>query len=239
MDNSVYTILAGEVGVLNNLAVVSNNVSNANTVGFKSDMMLFEKHLTDDVKTKNTMPSDVATLSNQKNGSLQNTGNPLDLAIVGAGFFKVQTPNGIRYTRGGSFYRNVDGVLSTSSGYPLLTIDNDTINFNENDLDPEISEDGTVSVNGDVRATIGVVEFENQKLLRKSGDGLFQSDVEGDFASNFVIKNKMLESSNVEPIKEMVKMIELQRKMEVNTGFISSVYTSQRAAFKTFSRQYE
>ncbi len=243
MDNSIYSALAGQVGTFNNLNTVANNVANTNTYGYKNDVMVFDRYLTKDVHDNNTMPQDFSTVADDKNGPLKITQRPLDFAIIGQGMFIIQTPVGIRYTRNGNFQKNSDNILVTGQNYPVLSVDGNPVVFQENDDDMRVYQNGTVYAKGQndnefqARGQIGVVSFSNPKLLRKAGDNLMASDIEGEQSNNFSITQGALEESNVESILEMTRMIELQRKSEMTSSLIEGIYSVHRNAYKAITKQ--
>lgn len=243
MDNSIYSALAGQVGTFNNLNTVANNVANANTYGYKSDTMVFNRYLTKDVHDNNTMPQDFSTVADDKTGALKITNRPLDIAITGNGWFLIQTPVGIRYTRNGNFQKNADNNLVTAQNYPILSIDGNPIIFQETDDDVRIYQNGTVYAKGpndtefQQRGSIGVIAFSNPKLLRKAGDNLMASDIDGVQSDNFTLTQGALEESNVESINEMTRMIELQRKAEMTSSLIEGIYNVHKTAYRTISKQ--
>jgi flagellar basal-body rod protein FlgF len=221
MDQGIYTAASGAIAMEERLTVISNNLANANTLGFKKDGVSFEKFSklldTQDLypgQYKNT-PTDVVVgeyYIDTAQGSYQKTGNPLDAAIVGDGFFVVNTVNGPRYTRAGSFQISTDGMLATPQGHTVQGEGGDIA------LAPgqiEIDSRGTVSLNGNVIDALQVVHIPGESLVREGG-GLF--DVEEGFAPEPVespdLSQGSIETSNVDPIKEMVGLINTQRAYE-------------------------
>ena len=246
MDNSIYTVLAGNVGVFNNLTTIANNVANNNTYGYKADTSMFSQYITKDINDKNAMPNDFTTVSDFKEGALKVTNRPLDFAINGVGFFAVQTPLGVRYTRKGDFRLNNENILVTPEGYPVLSDGGDNIMFDINDREPLVSAEGIVYVyngadrsNPEQRGTIGVFNFLNSKLLRKAGDNLFMSDIPGEIQENinYKIVQNAVEESNVNSIMEMNKLIQVQRQAEISTSLTDGIYSVYKNAYRVISKQ--
>ncbi len=235
MDNSTYLALSKQVTSFNKLNVTANNVANANTAGFKKEQMVFDQFLTKDVKEKVAFPNDVTTTIDRSDGPLTPTGRALDISIVGDGFFMVKTPNGIRYTRNGNFHVNSESTLVDVKGNPVLSGDNQEIVFEEGDGAPVIAQNGTITVNGDDRGSIGVVEFANPHLLRKSPEGMMMSEVLHLVKEDPKIVQGMLEGSNVNSIEEMVKLTEIQKDAATTSGLINNFYDMQRNAYKVYS----
>ncbi len=232
------------------MAVISNNLANVNTTGFKQDRAVFEDLLYQnqtqagaDTSQTTQSPSGmsigtgvrvVSTEKDYSQGSLTQTGNPLDLAIQGQGFFQIQMPDGtIAYTRDGTFQRNAQGQLVTSSGYlvqPGITIPQGAQSVT-------IGSDGTVSVTlaGQSAPTqIGQLQLANfinpAGLTPVGGNLLEQSAASGSPQTGSPGTNGFgtltqgeLESSNVNVVEELVNMIQTQRAYEMNSKAINTV----------------
>jgi flagellar basal-body rod protein FlgF len=235
MDNTAYLAGTTEMSALRRLDILSNNVANAGTTGFKQDAMLFEKYLVDDAD-KTSFIVDSASFSDFANGQYNPTGGFFDLAINGVGFFKVETPAGIRYTRNGNLKINNEGILVTNQGFPVLTSDNQNIVFGPNDMNPVIGMKGDIKVNGEDRAQIGVVEFENPLLLRKLGNNLFTANQDEQEAVNSSVLQGMLEDSNVNSIAQMAQMVDLNREILMSNHLVNDSFSRQRSAFKILSK---
>ncbi|UCV08975.1 flagellar basal-body rod protein FlgG [Dechloromonas denitrificans] len=231
------------------LQAIANNIANANTVGFKRDRVMYED-LFYQIERQPGAQRDDATLSpngiqrgngtrlvgTQKvftNGSLQSTGQSLDVAIVGQGFLQVELPNGkTAYTRAGQLQMNADGRLVNSQGLPLLP----QITVPTNTTSLTIAENGMVSavVAGATTATeqgqLTLAHFVNPTGLLALGDNLYQettasgTPTEGAPGTDAFgkLKQGALESSNVQVVEEMVDMIAAQRTYEMNTKVLSA-----------------
>jgi flagellar basal-body rod protein FlgF len=225
MQNALLIGLSRQVALGRELDVVANNIANLNTTGFKADGAVFEEYLGPTARAGNgsdnrvSFVRDRATWTDMSQGSIERTGNPLDVAIDGAGFLAVQTPNGERYTRNGALQINANGELVTGEGYQVLG-DSGPITFQPTDRAINISKDGTISVQeGETvktesqRGKLRMVYFQNPKLLQKAGSGTFMAppnvspNAEGQ--SNFV--QGAIEKSNVRSVIEMTRMIEVTR----------------------------
>jgi flagellar basal-body rod protein FlgG len=232
------------------MAVISNNLANVNTTGFKEDRAVFEDLLYQNqtqagANTSQTTESPsgmsigtgvqvVATEKDYSQGSLTQTGNPLDIAIQGQGFFQIQMPDGtVAYTRDGTFQTNAQGQLVTSSGYlvqPGITIPQGAQSVT-------IGSDGTVSVTlpGQSAPTqigqIQLANFINPPGLQPIGQNLLvQSAASGSPQTGSPAANGLgsltqgeLESSNVNVVEELVNMIQTQRAYEMNSKAINTV----------------
>ena len=231
------------------MRVISNNLANVNTTGFKKDRAAFETlayQLVTAPGAASSSESKYATGLNlgtgvriqgtariETQGSMQTTGNSLDLALDGDGYFQVQLPGGqLGYTRAGNFSRSPEGLLVTSEGYqvqPGITVPEGTTTIT-------IGADGTVSatVPGQTEATnigqIQVASFANAAGLQATGDNFLVETAASGAANLGVagedgrgrIRQGMLEASNVNVVEELVDMIETQRAYEVNSKMIQA-----------------
>ncbi|GIX36252.1 MAG: flagellar basal-body rod protein FlgG [Lysobacteraceae bacterium] len=238
------------------MSVVSNNLANVNTTGFKRSRASFEDLLYQNIRQpggantqQNQLPSGLMTgtgvrvVSTEKSfaqGGLLRTDNALDLAINGRGFFEVLLPDGTTaYTRDGSFQINANGELVTNSGYPLQP----GINIPDGAQSVTIGVDGTVSVTVAGQAapvqvgTITLTDFINPAGLQPRGENLYLETAasgpatQGTAGVNGLgtLVQGMLESSNVNVVEELVSMIETQRAYEMNAKAIAT--TDQMLGF--------
>jgi len=195
--------------------LISNNLSNVKTPGFKKDTPIFHEVLSEALHPSlSTLSMDLEfsqTLLQQ--GEIQNSGNPLDLAIEGEGFFKVQTPEGIRYTRNGNLHITREGVLVQSNGFPVLSR-NGEITLRGNQI--AVEKDGSIKVDGEDRDKLALVTFADLKALQKEGKTLFklEGDQEEKEAEGTQIVQGALEGSNVNVMEEMVQMIDSLRTFQ-------------------------
>jgi flagellar basal-body rod protein FlgF len=201
------------------LESVSNNVANADTNGFKSELAVYMPNATKiDGKQAPFPAMDLATDLSQ--GRLKETNRQLDVAIQGEGFFQIETPLGARYTRDGSFIVNSEGALTDKNGNPVVG-DGGPISIEAEDYELKIGENGeivSVKPEGTVsRGTIGVFKFLDNSKLQKVGDSYFKSDENPETATvkdDFVMAQGMLEVSNVDSVKQMAEMIDISRGVQ-------------------------
>jgi len=220
MLKGIYTAASGMNYLQLKQEVNANNLANVNTTGFKKDNV-FRRLLKSKEDILRMNKTDFANLelvdevhTDFKQGSFRVTDNPLDLAINGSGFFAVQTPNGIRYTRNGSFMLNQNRELITSNGYPVMGIGGPVV-INGNDV--FIGDDGSVLVDGNVVNVLSIIDFPKPYELVKLGDGLYNDPNNNGFnqtINNFKIRQGVLEESNVNIVNEMVALIETSREFE-------------------------
>lgn len=235
MNSGLYAALTGNINAMKRLDVVSNNLANANTAGFKKDKLSFEAVLYDTGRANSlqggggTTPvfSGETFFTDFSQGSIQQTGNPLDVALEGNGFFEVNGPQGIAYTRQGNFKLDGNGRLVTSEGYPVSP----EITIPANATQVAVGNDGTVSVympGENAPTTVGtlrVVDFPKPYALQKTGSALFvpaDPQVTPEPMANIKVIQGALEGSNVNAISEMVQIIEASRYFEACTKVIRS-----------------
>jgi flagellar basal-body rod protein FlgF len=231
MDNSLLIGLSRQVALVRELEVVANNIANISTTGFKSDSAIFEQYLMSPANS-GAFPAgsrqlayvrDRATWHNLAPGPIQRTGGPLDVAIDGDAFLVVQTAAGLRYTRNGALQLSPTGALVTNVGDPVLGTGG-PIQFQDTDHDISIGEDGTISVregasatSDSIRGQLQLAHFANPEALQKQGGSLFSAP--GGFAPlpaslNVRVVQGAIEQSNVNPVVEMSRMIEITRTYE-------------------------
>lgn len=252
MIRGLHTAAAGMVAQQQDIDVISNNIANVNTTGFKQDRTEFQdlmyqslNYTAGATSTDSNNPTGIDTglgvrvAGIQKNftqGSLLQTGNTYDMAIQGNGFFQITTPNGdTAYTRNGSFKLDSQGTLVNGLGYktePEIVVPNNLINTS-------VAQDGTVSAidpstgKQQILGQITLVNFINPAGLAPQGDSLYlATDVSGDPISGTAglngigtIRQGMLEGSNVQLVTEMVNLITAQRGYEANSKAITTTDT--------------
>ena len=236
-DNTAYIALSKQSASMRNLEVVANNVANANANGFRKDTMLFSHYTKTGITDDNVFAQDIGTIVDTKTqGEARYTNNSLDCMIVGDGFFQVQAENGIRYTRAGNLHINRENVLVTSGGHPVLSLDGTPTVFEFGDPAPVISADGIITVDGDIRGSIGIFEFMIPEMLRKGGDGLLVSDEEPLPAVDYQVLQGAVESSNVNEIYEVTKLVELQRYVSVTNSLLTNYYSNTKNVINKIAR---
>lgn len=233
MIKGLYASSNGMPPMVARLEVIANNLANIQTNGFKKDSIFVE--MLNDPGIAPTSGSEIPPgvqlhrVTDYSEGSLVQTGNPLDVALQGEGYFLVQTPQGVRFTRNGSFALALDGTLVTREGYPVLG-EEGPIKFPDLQKVAQesvaISETGEISVGKTPVGKLRVVEFEDQSRLRKAGSALFFLEPSADAGMKEmelpVVRQGYLEESNVDGIVEMIEMIEITRHFESNQKAIAS-----------------
>jgi flagellar basal-body rod protein FlgF len=192
----------------------ANNLSNSQTVGFKKDVTVFRNLLSQSNNRHRNLDGDGdETVTSFAQGPMQHTGNPLDLAVEGEGFFKLDTPNGPRYTRAGNFKLDKDRRLVSANGYPVVGSQGEVMIRGTHVV---VEQDGTIRVDGQEAGKITPVRIPDPGLLKKEEHTLFR--LEGDDAELQAEEARVLqgtlEMSNADPVQEMVKLIESLRSYE-------------------------
>ncbi len=220
MNSGIYTAISGSVSLMDRLDVQANNLANLNTAGFKKDTIRFETLLASAAPDGTEQSPDSPALVQQtfgidfSAGSLQKTDNTFDLALDGDGFFVVNTPDGRAYTRQGNFRIDATGKLVTTDGYEVLG-GGGPILLNGGTV--SIDTAGKILVEGTETGAIDVVDFPKPYELLRGGGGLYlpgNPGVTGQPAQNTRVMQGYLESSNVNAIEEMVRLIETSRMSE-------------------------
>ncbi|NQU60533.1 MAG: flagellar basal-body rod protein FlgF [Rhodospirillales bacterium] len=228
METTSLIAMSRQSGLQRQMDIVANNIANMNTNGFKGENMMFVEHLVKSqggqklLGSKLSFVRDIATMTDFSDGPSERTGNPLDLAIRAEGYFVIQTDKGERYTRNGRFKLDEGGQMVTQKGDPVLSSGNNPIFLSPEDTEISISRDGTVSTNNGDLGRLKLVTFEKPQLLKRSAGGIF-APAEGQRPKDVEspdIAQGMLEGSNVKPILEMAKMIDVQRTYDGVRDFI-------------------
>ncbi|VAW37468.1 hypothetical protein MNBD_DELTA02-466 [hydrothermal vent metagenome] len=221
MDRSIFVALTGAMAQQKRLETASYNISNADTVGYKKQANVFKAIFTDAIKA---YPVDSGSRIDMTQGAVRNTGNQLDMAIMGDGFFVVKTPQGERYTRQGDFVVDADGILSTKEGYPVLSEDGEIRIVGENIV---VNEAGEVSGGKKMpRKTLSLVSFDENTRFTKEGQ--FYSVASGSVdktpaPGDISVVQGYLEVSNVNAAKEMVNLIEISRRYDSQSKMIQTL----------------
>ncbi len=217
MLKGLFVSKAGMLAQQRRLEVAANNLANANTLGFKRTLISFTKMLgamLDETTDENRVPGKTAI--DFSNGTLKKTGNPLDVAIQGDGFFVLQGPEGEVFTRNGNFTLNEQGELVSQNGWPVLT--SQGVIQITNGEEVAINQSGEILVNGKVVGTLRIAIFNNPETLQPLNNSLFtaaNSYYRELDPSEILVQPGHLETSNVNPLSEMIALIDINRNFEL------------------------
>jgi len=250
MQDSSYSAVFGALTQQHRLDTIANNLANVNTTGFKGDKLAFRdtfRRYAHDMLDPNTtltekVPWPQANLLAQprisesvidlSQGAMKSTGNPLDLAIAGDGFFRVQTPEGEFLTRQGVYHRSAEGFVVDGHGNQLLG-QGGPLQIPEG-ADILIDADGGVSVGGELIDTIELVRVEDPRDLEKVGHSLLRvrpgAAAQAVPAEDATVEQGFLEAANVNVVTEMVNMIEAMRAFEAYQKMISGSFEQDKKA---------
>ena len=240
METPTYVALSRQTALLRQMDVVANNLANMTTPGFKVESEVFTtvpiRSQTFGNPRKLAYVQDFATARDFSTGPITPTGNDLDVAIQGPGFFAVQTPEGPRYTRLGHFELNAAGQLVTKQGYPVLA-GGAPVTINPDDGPVQIAADGTISADrtqqGNAQVVYGkldVVDFLDRTTLVPQEGVMFRTDAPPIAVAQPGVAQRMLEQSNVQPVKELTSMIWVQRNYESVQRFLDGEDDRMRRA---------
>lgn len=233
MENSLVVGLSAQIALRRNMEIIANNLANSSTAGFKRETPLFEELLTP-VDSPDAATSEIAfvrdwgVLRDMRPGTFEQTGSALDVAVEGNGFLVVNTAAGERYTRDGHLKLNEQGRLVTADGDSVMGDGGEiTIPPGENDI--KIAQDGTVSTRQGTAGRLRVVSFLPGQL-NKEGGNLYSATVPPTAAAGTRVLQGMIEHSNVEPVVEMTKMIEVMRAYQHSTETLNATDDIMRRA---------
>jgi len=232
MDSGYYAAMTGLVARTQALDTVAANLANAQTPGYRAEREYFRSVLLGPGAADSQLGNVVNNYGllggdhlNLGQGAIQQTGNPLDLAIEGEGFFQVMTANGIRYTRDGGFHRTPSGQLVTSSGDSVLSATGQTIAVPPGEV--TVGAGGILSVAGGAVATVGVITFPVGTQLTPEGANRYTApeDVTPVLSKNAAIHQGAIESANQDVIQGTLDLIQMQRQAEMMQKALTIFHT--------------
>ena len=229
-NNASYITVSNQVARTTELGVVANNVANVSTPGYEMDGTIFSPINKKATRRKdNSFVYTDGAYSAEGPGPLKQTGNPLDVAIAGDGYFKILTPGGPRYTLDGAMIVSSNNVLVNVHGMPFASIDNQPMLLPEQYASVEISKDGTIYVDGEEIDTIGAFTFPNKFALVKEGNNVYYSKVGDILVNEQKIMSGFLRGSNVNSAKAMTELIELERAVATTNSLMSDINNLERS----------
>ncbi len=217
MENAQLVALSRQIALQHQMDVVANNMANINTTGFKASDLMFEDFLMPVARDNDFagldrqvhFTQDWSTVHDMSAGSFEQTGNPLDVALMGDGFLTVSTPAGQRYTRAGALAIDANGILADLNGNPVLGTSG-PIKFDDTDTDITIGDDGTISTNNGAKGKLAIAQFTDPQSLVREGDTYFSGPASNAPPTTHVVQGA-IERSNVSGVTELTTMIRVQR----------------------------
>lgn len=235
MDNTGYVALTRQNGLLREMRIIANNIANASTTGFRQEGAIFSEFVkqVDRSDAISMATADIVSTLHQQ-GALRQTDGPFDLAIEGEGFFVVETAAGPRLSRAGAFTPNAAGDLVTPDGAPVLDPGGAPIFVPPDAGRVRVAPDGTISAGDRILGQVGVVAPLNPLgLVREDGVRFDAPDGWAPVEAPRIAQG-FLEASNVEPVHQLARMIEVQRAYELGQSFLDAEDNRVRDALRAF-----
>ncbi len=242
MENPTYIALSRARTISRDMTSVANNIANASTNGFRAERTLFQEHLakTGPVGQRERLSfvDDVGLYRDTREGPLEVTNNNLDLAVRGDGYIVVRTPGQDMYTRSGRFQVDADRQIVTADGYPIVGANDAPVTLQAGaDINSiRIQGDGTMTSNVGQVGQIRLVQFADEQAMRKSGSGMYMTDQAALPASRASLLQGSLEGSNVQPVMEMTRMMEMLRDYQNAQKLVDSEHERQRTTISRLSK---
>lgn len=235
--DTAYVTLSRQSGLMNEMRLVANNIANANTTGYRAQGLVFSEFVRDMPGNPSlSMSRAEARNTSQQQGVLTETGGQFDFAIEGDGFFMVETPEGNRLTRAGSFSPNTEGDLVAPDGARVLDSNGSPVFIPPDAASIDVGSDGTLSVEGQLLGQIGVYSVADVKDLVREGNTRFSTTGNIDPVDEPVVLHRFLEGSNVNAIAQVTRLIEIQRAYELGQSFLETEHERVRGALKALMR---
>lgn len=223
MDALTAAAASGMRARMESLDMLANNLANAGATGYKADREFYALYT--DAEAADAAGAGLSPLASAhplidrpwtdlSQGTLQQTDNPLDLALAGPGYFGVDTPSGPRYTRNGSFRLSPAGEIVTAEGYQVRVRGGGPMRLNPS-LPIQFGEDASVRQQGVLAGQLELTEFSGPEVLRKQGNSYFQSAAAGTPAAATRVHQGRLESSNVAPAQSAVRLVAIMRQFDM------------------------
>lgn len=234
MENSLYVGLSAQVALEQRMALIANNVANMTTPGYRGQNAVFKEF----ISSKPRMDADVSLVLDYGQyemtdpGPIKITGNPLDVALVGPGFIGVQTPEGIQYTRAGNFSLNELGEIVTSRGMQVAGAGGGPVVIPADAKSVAIDEKGVVSTDQGVVGALMLAEFSDLQKMEPTGNGNYKTDEPALPAEKTRVMQGKVEGSNVLPVVEMTRMIDVSREYQSVQRMVQSEHERLRTAIQ-------
>lgn len=234
MEAAGYVTLSRQSGLMSEMRIIANNIANSATSGYRQEGLIFSEYVQAG-QDQSSLSMNRARIRNtsHEQGALTQTNGSFDFAIEGDGFFLIETPAGERLTRAGSFSPNADGDLVTMDGYRVLDAGGAPVFIPPDQTGISVAADGTLSANGQLLGEIGLVQPSDPLGLTREDGVRFRANGGVEPAENATILQGFVEGSNVNPILQVSRMIEVQRAYEMGQSFLETEDQRIRNAVKT------
>lgn len=238
MDNSGYTTLTRQSGLIREMQAIAHNIANASTTGFRQEGVIFSEYVvgTDNGPSVSMARGEVRNTSFLQ-GKMLPTGSQMDFAIEGDGFFQIATPDGERITRAGNFTLSQTGDLVTLDGFNVLDAGGAPVFIPPNAVKVDVSSDGSISADGQLLGQLGLVRPLDPSGLFREGGVMFRAETALEPAEEARIVQGHLESSNVDTMLQVSRMIEVQRAYELGQSFLDTEDQRSREAIRAFAQE--
>ena len=244
MDTTLSIALSHQVARRRQMDIIANNIANMSTTAFKRENVMFGQYLKE---AEGDLPKSVRQISyvqdygisrNMSDGKFETTGNSLDVALSGDGMFQVKKANGENaYTRNGQLSISADNTLITSSGQEILDEAGKAIDIPQTATNIEIAQDGTISSEGIGQiGKLNVVAFADNTKLKKIGDNMFSSTSATKPATDYEILQGTIETSNVQPILEVTRMIQVSRSYIQTSKLMENLQNAESKAINQLAK---
>ncbi len=223
MSQSLYVGLSRQSGLLREMQTVANNIANISTTGFRAEGVVFAEHVAALERSSGggvSMAHAVGRHIQTAQGDIDPTGGTFDLAIEGDGFFLVETPDGETLTRAGHFMPNDQGELVNADGYRLLDAGGAPVFIPPDAENIIVARDGTLSADGRPITQLGLWAPVASNDLQHQSGVMFRAEGALEPVEGATILQGFLENSNVDPVAQIARMIEVQRAYELGQGFL-------------------
>ena len=225
MPSNVYVALSAQVAADKRLATIANNVANMNTPGFRAEQVRFTEVMSGSGANGVSYVSGGDAFMSLKSGPINPTGNPLDVAIAGDGWFGVRTPEGIGYTRDGRLHMTAEGELRTVADFPVLDAGGGPLMIDPRGGEVRVGADGSISQSGKQVGRIGLFQLPKGANLTRHDGSTVMSDRAATPVQSFTknaVRQGYVEGANVDPIMEMTRLVSLQRAFEQAASAVSA-----------------
>ena len=236
MQSSFYVGMSGQLAIEKRLQTIANNVANMNTAGFREEKVTFETVLSNTGDTPVAFATEGQTYLSRRSGDLTKTDNPLDVAVQGDAWLAVKTPSGVAYTHDGRLKIGPSGEVQSVNNFPVLDAGGSSMILDPSAGPPTIAADGMMTQGGRQVGAIGLFSIDpDAKLTRALNSGVIPDKAATpvlDFTNTGVVQG-FVEGSNVNPIQEISKLIEIQHALDSVTQMSETSDSTLQDAIKT------